>query len=816
MSPLLVIQALLPGVAAGLLTLLAKNGPLKGKPEWLRQIVYGIVFGLVAVFATEAGVPVVDGGVVNVRDAAPVVASLGFGAPAGVIAGVIGAAERWLCVYWGGGMTTRLACSLATLIAGLGSAGLRRLVFDDKPPAMGFAMAIGVTTGVMHMLLVLVTNMDALEVAFEYVRECSRPMICLTGASTGIALIGRGVINHERLAVRPPYLINDLGIRLFLIVLVTFCGVTFFTYSVSGKLALTQAETLLRVHLDDLVDEVYAWGMSDLVGNSPVWRIQREGAVIIFDPDSKEVLTANGLGSRIDDESVIPNAPDRFTPNRLYRLEVFGESCYVMSRTIGWRSFVAYIPEEEADYFCDLNLYLSIFMEILVHMALFIILFQLMRLRVVKNLRRVGEGLDAIAEGKLDTVVDVRTHQEFCALSDDVNATVSVLKGYITEAEMRNHAELEFARQIQHGSLPSVFPPYPDRKDFDIYASMDAAFEVGGDFYDFFLADKRTLVFLVADVSGKGVPAALLMMKAKALIRSLMGSGMEVDVALTRANDQLCESNDLGMFVTAWLGRLDLETGVLTYANAGHNPPLVRRGGTWSYLRGNRPNLVLAGLEGTKYARHELVLGPGSGIFLYTDGVTEAMNVDEALYGESRLEEKLNDLAAGTPREVCEGVLGSVREFSGEAEQSDDITMLAVGLGALVGETRVVTDATMGSVGLVSEFFEERLHSLGVGARTAMRAQVAVDEAYSNICRYSGASSAVASVLRRGDDLLVEFCDDGAAFDPTAKEEPDTTLSVEERPIGGLGIHMMRKLARSLEYRRVDDTNIFTLVFALD
>lgn len=815
MSPMLVIQALLPGVAAGILTFLAKNGPLKEKPEWLRQSVYGVVFGLVAVFATEAGVPVVDGGVINVRDAAPVVASLGFGAPAGVIAGVIGAVERWLCVYWGGGATTRLACSLATLVAGVGSAALRRLVFDDKPPAMGFAMAIGVSMGVLHMLLVLVTNMDGLDVAFEYVRECSVPMICLTGVSTGLALIGQGFINHERLAVRPPYLINDLGIRLLAIVLVTFCGITLFTYSVSEKISLTQAQTLLRVSLDDLVDEVHTWGMHDLVGNNPVWRIQKEGAVIIFDPNSKEVLTANGLGMSIDDESVIPEAPEKFKTNELYRLEVFGQPCYVMSRTIGWRSFVAYIPEDEADYFCDVNLYLSVFMEILVHMTLFIILFQLMRLRVVKNLRSVGEGLDAIAEGKLDTVIDVRTHQEFCALSDDVNATVSVLKGYITEAEMRNHAELEFARQIQHGSLPSVFPPYPDRKDFDVYACMNAAFEVGGDFYDFFLADKHTLVFLVADVSGKGIPAALFMMKAKTLIRSLMASGADVDAALSRANDQLCESNDLGMFVTAWLGRLDLETGVLTYANAGHNPPLVRRGGKWAYLKDERPNLVLAGLGGTRYARRELLLGPGSGLYLYTDGVTEAINVDESLFGESRLADTLNDLAGAAPRELCDGVLGSVREFSDGAEQSDDITMLAVELKALCGDARVVTDASMDSVGLVSEFLEERVHGLGASPRTAMHVQVAVDEAYSNICRYSGATQAVSSVLRRGDDLLVEFCDNGVAFDPTKRAEPDTTLSVEERPIGGLGIHMMRKFTSALEYRRVDDANILTLVFSL-
>ena len=222
-----------------------------------------------------------------------------------------------------------------------------------------------------------------------------------------------------------------------------------------------------------------------------------------------------------------------------------------------------------------------------------------------------------------------------------------------------------------------MFPPYPERKDFDIFASMDAAKEVGGDFYDFYLADGSRLYFLVADVSGKGIPGALFLMRAKTLLRNLAESGLCIDEIFTEANRGLCQNNDAEMFVTAWLGLLDLHTGVLQYVNAGHNPPLLReKDGTFSYLR-TKPNLVLAGMDMIRYGKHEIQLQPGAQIFLYTDGVTEAANIQNELYGEDRLEQVLNG-ACGTPQELCSKVADDIDAFVQDAEQSDDITMLCV------------------------------------------------------------------------------------------------------------------------------------------
>ena len=803
----LAIQTILPGIVAGLFTLLGRTSFWRGQPAWRRQLVYGLAFGLVAVFATETGVRVVDGGVISIRDAAPLVAGLAFGGPAGVIAGVIGGVERWFSVLWHGGVSTRLACSLAAVVAGVGAALLRKLVFERKAPAMGYAAAIGVTMGVFHMLLILLTNLDNLEVAFQYVRVCAVPMVLLTGLATGLALIGRGVINKEELLARPPYLINDLVFRLLVIVFAALVVVSWSTAQISHRVAESEAESLLEVSLDDLALEVEAWGWEDMTEEGYVWRIERTGAAIIYDSATGSVLSSASNGSDLRDPSVVSDAPDSFVDDDMYVLTVFGEESYAMHRTFDDCSVLVYVPREEADYFSDVVLYIILLMEILVHTALFIILYQLVRKRVVASLADVGEGLDAIAAGHLDTRIDVRTHQEFCALSDDVNSTVDVLKGYIAEAEHRHDRDLELARQIQHSALPSVFPPFPERRDFDVFATMDAAREVGGDFYDFILLDGRHLVFLIADVTGKGVPAALFMMKAKAELHALLESGMDVAEAMDRLNESLCRDNESEMFVTAWLGKLELATGTLAYVNAGHNPPLLRRaGGDYAYLREERPDFFLAGMEGTRYHRRTAQIEPGDRIFLYTDGVTEANDPHETLFGEKRLLEALNAPGVGErgPRETCEAVGEAVGIFAAGAEQSDDITMLAVEVRVLRAHDRIVTRADLGSMDIVSQFFEEQLPLNGAEARLANRVQVAADEIYSNICRYSGATRAVCSMARRGADLVVTFADDGTPFDPTKAPEPDVTLSAEERAIGGLGIHLVRKMTKSMTYERLE------------
>ncbi|MBQ3507335.1 MAG: SpoIIE family protein phosphatase, partial [Clostridia bacterium] len=337
-----------------------------------------------------------------------------------------------------------------------------------------------------------------------------------------------------------------------------------------------------------------------------------------------------------------------------------------------------FMPQSEAALSRNVAVGVTTIMQIVVFASLFIMIFLLVRRLVVDNIYKINRSLSSITEGNLDTVVDVRSHVEFDALSNDINSTVDTLKRYISDAAARIDAELAFAKAIQHSALPSVFPPYPNHTEFDIQATMYTAKEVGGDFYDFYFVDEDTLAFLVADVSGKGIPAAMFMMTSKTLLKSYAESGMSVEEVFTNANEKLCEGNDAGMFVTAWMGFLNIRTGNVTFANAGHNPPAVKHAdGSFTYLR-SRPGLVLAGMEGIRYRKNELQLEPGDVLYLYTDGVTEATNLRNELYGEERLLSLLNQNAGATPKTVCDAVKADVDAFVGDAPQFDDITMLTI------------------------------------------------------------------------------------------------------------------------------------------
>ncbi|MDO5408543.1 MAG: PP2C family protein-serine/threonine phosphatase [Eubacteriales bacterium] len=257
----------------------------------------------------------------------------------------------------------------------------------------------------------------------------------------------------------------------------------------------------------------------------------------------------------------------------------------------------------------------------------------------------------------------------------DVSQYIDNLAAVTSEKE-RIGAELNIATQIQASMLPRIFPPFPERKDINIYATMDPAKEVGGDFYDFFLTDQYHLGMVIADVSGKGVPAALVMVIAKTLIKDHACSQAEPDEVFNWVNQQLCESNEAGLFVTAWMGILDLRTGHLDYVNAGHNPPvLTGADGTFGYLK-QKPGLVLAGMDEYRYQKASMDLQKGDRLFLYTDGVTEAMNQDDQLYGETRLLNWLNGHPGLELQETLHGLRKDITEFAEGAEQYDDITML--------------------------------------------------------------------------------------------------------------------------------------------
>lgn len=306
--------------------------------------------------------------------------------------------------------------------------------------------------------------------------------------------------------------------------------------------------------------------------------------------------------------------------------------------------------------------------------------------KLTTPLSHLLEGVERIGGGDLTTQLEVHTGDEIETLANAFNHMTASLQQHIrdltavTAEKERIGAELNVATKIQKDMLPNIFPAFPERREFDIYATMDPAKEVGGDFYDFFMVDDTHLAVVMADVSGKGVPAALFMVIAKTIIKNQALTGESLDQVFQRANDQLCENDGEGLFVTAFMGLLDLKDGGFTYVNAGHNPPLLRRkGGTYEYLKLD-PGFVLAGLEGMTYDTAHLTLAPGDTLYLYTDGVTEALNPEEELFGEDRLRAALNDpQAIHLPvAQLLPYLRAALEQYARGAEQADDITMLGI------------------------------------------------------------------------------------------------------------------------------------------
>lgn len=780
---------------------------------WVRQAVVGVLFGGVAVLATAFGIPV-EGAVLNVRNAAPLTAGLLFGGPAGIIAGVIGGVYRWFATYFGAGEFSQLACTIGCILAGFFGAGCRKFMFDNKKASWFYGFVIGGTTEVLHMLLVFITNMKDVYGAYKVVAVCAAPMIFCNAVSVMLSLFLVALMGKER--IRKPMKARQISqifqFLLLICVVLAFAATTIFTYSLQTRIAYANADSLLELNLNDVKKDIQRTETAEEIRDAVMNRhIGKEGGIIVCDSRGK-IIYDNGehTGESIytfEDANTVKATPGaRFTANigntKSFCMFSMEEALYI----------IAYLPVSEAMFSRSIAVTILAFMETIVFAALFAHIYFLIKRLIVDNIHKINGSLSQITGGNLNVHVNVRENEEFASLSDDINATVDTLKRYIAEAEGRIDRELEFARQIQHSALPTVFPPYPERKDFEIFASMDAAKEVGGDFYDFCLTDSGHLMFLVADVSGKGIPGALFMMRAKTTIRNLVESGKEIDEVFTEANKRLCENNEAEMFVTAWMGLLNTETGLLQYVNAGHNPPLVRHGdGRFEYLR-TRPNFILAGMDGTRYQKHELQLYMGDEIFVYTDGVTEAADTENRMYGEERLAGVLS-ASRGAPEKLCKTVRADIKIFSEGAEQSDDITMLCVKRNpdTLHGEITVTPDKA--SIGAVADFLTATLEKWETPMKLANRAQIAVDEIYSNIVYYSGARSATVSVGDDGEKLTIRFSDDGKPYDPTTANEPDITLSAEEREIGGLGIFMVKKMAAEIHYENKDKKNLLTLTF---
>ncbi|MBQ1322378.1 MAG: SpoIIE family protein phosphatase [Erysipelotrichaceae bacterium] len=789
--------AIAPMFAAVVLEAILRSARFKDIGKKNKQIIAGVVFGILAIMATEFGVPF-EGAIVNVRDASPIIAGIVFGGPAGFIAGLIGGIERWLCVYWGGGYYTRTACTIATILAGLAGYIAKRYLSDDHQITIPQATSVAFVIEVMHMLMIFVTNLTDAKRAFLYVETLTAPMVMVNTITVGVAIMLHRIFFPERDLGKKyelPTISDQLQKKLTGVVLIGFMITLTFNYLLQNNISSEDTRLILYLNTQDAAGDVVTKArryvylqtlnianvtnknikrsalMNTMVRNSlseinmvgpdgiifmstneeyigfdmrstkmasefmslldphsssryvqdlredceagtpckfsgirtdygfleigmtvdQYHELIREGVASVSDNrhvgESGMILVLDQYGGIISSINSFSNEVrgllrnvdfDKLDEMTVYQYDSPSIDVYYMFTNVeGYRILAAY-PESEADFSRRISNYLTTFMETVVFAMMFSVIFGAIKTSVLKQVIDVKESLGHIVEGNLDTVVNVRENREFDELSDDINQTVDKLKTLIKEADERISKELRYAQQIQMAALPNIFPPYPDRDEFDIFASMDPAKEVGGDFYDLYLLNDSTLVFLVADVSGKGIPASLFMMRAKTIIKKLAEGGVSVGDIFTNANYELCNGNASMMFVTSWMGFLNLKTGVLEYANAGHNPALIKRkGGEYEFLKGPA-GFVLGGMEGIAYKKQSVVLEPGDEIFLYTDGVVEATNLDKELYGEERLKKCINSCAGMDARGICETISADVEEFYKGAEQFDDITELSL------------------------------------------------------------------------------------------------------------------------------------------
>ena len=505
----------------------------------------------------------------------------------------------------------------------------------------------------------------------------------------------------------------------------------------------------------------------------------------------------------------------------------------------GAQHFISYAPIERTgwamcivvpiDNLFEIGYVLGAIVAIIMLMGVFImsVVCYLNIRSVTKPISRFAYTADQIAKGNILAILPqvkskdemLRLRNSFATMQRSLIRQIEETK-QINEQKGRMESELQIARDIQMTMLPKTFPPFPDRSDIDVYAQLKPAKEVGGDLYDFFVRDEK-LFFCIGDVSGKGVPASLVMAVTMALFRTLSSHEANPERIISRLNNTISEGNDSEMFVTLFLGVLDLPTGRLRYANAGHNAPLlIESEGKKVTMLDVNPNLPVGIMHDWKYIAQEKLIEPNSAIFLYTDGLTEAENINQQLFGEKRLINAIQQVESTLqPHTFIEHIFENVKQFVGEADQSDDLTMMAVRYSkeqqAFSLERSIELTNDIKQVSQLTAFVDEVCETVGVDMSTTMSLNLALEEAVVNVMDYGYPAGQVGHIevkaLANEKTLTFVISDDGIPFDPTAKSEVDTTLSVEQRPIGGLGIHLVRTIMDSINYERTRGRNILTL-----
>ena len=554
------------------------------------------------------------------------------------------------------------------------------------------------------------------------------------------------------------------------------------------------------------------------------------GGTYFVHPDSTKITRQSIFTQTIEDNDTamanLGHAMQRGEEG-IKRMDIGGKDSYVFYKPLGKTGCSMAIVCPESDIFGGFDRLRRTVMSI-VTVGLLLMLYFFIRIitRELQPLRRLAKEAETIASGNFDTKLpELQRTDEIGQLSNSFAGMQKSLVRYIDElkdttAEKASiESELQVASGIQMGMLPKDFPTSQERDDVQLYASLTPAKDVGGDLFDFYIRDEK-LFFCIGDVSGKGVPASLFMAVTRSVFRTVSAHESMPDRIVATLNATMADMNETNMFVTLFVGVLDLPTGRMRYCNAGHDAPLLVGQGVG--MLPCDPNIPAGFMPSWKYTLQETQIFTGTTIFLFTDGLTEAEDSTHALFKMERVNEVAKQALANhqeEPRQLIAVMTDAVHQFVGDAEQSDDLTMMAIQYIKKPRDVRfskrIILPNDTKEVPTLAAFVDEVCEAVGFDAALTMKMNLAIEEAVVNVMEYAyprGTHGDI-TVEAQANDVRLKFTiiDSGTHFDPTAQADVDTTLSAEDRPIGGLGIHIVRQYLDSINYERISGHNVLTL-----
>ena len=523
----------------------------------------------------------------------------------------------------------------------------------------------------------------------------------------------------------------------------------------------------------------------------------------------------------LDNKNLIGKSLDNI-PWFSYKLE---DISYFVYHKIPYISYVKHldndmvlitnVPQGELFYKEVIKVLILFIGLILVSIIISALLYYGLSRNILRPIEKLIQIANKIGNGEIDTDIKIDSPKEFAHLASTFNTMTKNIKTITAEKEKIN-SELYIAKEIQKSSLPNIESICSNQDVFDISAYMEPAKEVGGDFYDCYFIDKEHFMFLIADVSGKGIPAALFMMNVKSLISNISQEGYSPDDIIKVINNKIYKNNKQEFFVTMFAGILNISTGKITYINCGHNKPFIKsKNGLYKVLD-IESNIVLGAFENFDFKIQEAQLEEGDTIFAYTDGITESVNTDGQMYGEKRLEEVINKQDDDIEK-LLANIKNDVESFTNKAPQIDDITMLIFKYKNKNGISNTYKDLAIKEN--YKKFYmtlQDNYSKWNIDSDMSNRLEMCAEELYANISFYSYPKEPgfiEVTMMKTDNEIILKFEDEGVPYNPLEKDKPDITLPPEERPLGGLGIFIVREIADDVQYEYKNKKNILTLKF---